>query len=196
MQARMPRNPIKDLRESLGLTQKELAELAGVTTNLVLRNEQFVYAEPSAQILNAMHIEAYNNDVLFPSSLEADYIKAREQLHREFTDDLVTSPFYDQHVKYALDYAIDYWDAQSTVRSPIRMFRESLFENYGLPSSAIKFSIYTGMHPGTLSDIETGKTDWNGAAALKHILRSNLACSNRIIDTLGVVHDQFFMRKV
>jgi transcriptional regulator with XRE-family HTH domain len=194
MQARMPRNPIKDLRESLGLTQKELAAQAGVTPNRVLREEQFVYERPSEKILFALWTAMEESDDAH--HIEGDYLKAREQLHREFTDDLITSPFYDQHVKYALDYAIDYWDALSELRSPVRMFRESLFENYGLPPSAIKFSIYTGMHPGTLSDIETGKTDWNGAAALKHVLRSNLGCNNRIIDTLGVVHDQFFMRKV
>ena len=196
MITRIPRNPIRDLRESLGLTQKELAEHAGVTAQRVLREEQFVYETPSQKIL-----DAFKQDNLAPvdlslDTLVSDYVKARNKLHRDFTEDLVTSPFYIQHAKYALDYVIDYWDALSVLKSPVKMFREALFGNYGLPTSAIKFSIYTGMHPGTLSDIETGKTDWNGAAALKTVLRGNLGLEGAMIETLGILHDQYFVRRV
>lgn len=194
MQARMPRNVIKDLRESLGLTQKDLAELAGVTPQRILREEQFVYVTPSESILKALWSALGESDAAH--SIEGDYVRQRAQLHREFTEDLCTSPFYDTKVQQALDYAVDYWDALSELKSPTRMFRESLFEEYGLPKSAIKFSIYTGMHPGTLSDIETAKTDWSGAAAFTHVLRSNLCVDSKVIELLGKLHDQYFMRKV
>jgi hypothetical protein len=75
------------------------------------------------------------------------------------------------------------------------MFREYLFEHYGLPSSAIKFCQFTGMHPATLSDIETGKTDWSGAGAFKEVLRERLAVSDEHISGLGTIHDSYFIRK-
>ena len=193
MIARIPRNVIKDLRESLGLTQKELAELAGVTPQRVLREEQFVYVTPSDSILAALSDRVLDTDSV---SITDRYVKARNQLHREFTEDLCTSPFYDTNMQHFVNYAVDYWDALSELRSPTRMFRESLFEEYGLPKSAIKFSIYTGMHPGTLSDIETAKTDWAGAAAFIHVLRTNLGVPGSYITQLGILHDQYFMRKV
>lgn len=191
----MPANPIRELRESLGLTQKDLAELAGVTPQRVLREEQYVYELPSEKITNALQ---ERNPSVAPNTLTlvVDYVRNRNQLHRDFSRDLTESPFYEQHLRHAVDYATDYWDALSELRSPTKMFRASLFEQFGLPDSAIKFTIYTGMHPGTLSDIETGKTDWDGAVALKEVFRNALHVPGDLMSVLGILHDQYFMRKV
>lgn len=196
METRLPPNPIRVLRESLGLTQKELAELSHVTPQRVLREEQFIYRTPSEDILGALSVESTaKGEPISTHELISDYVVNREKLHREFTEDLCTSPFYQRNVQDAINFAVDYWDALPTLRSPIMLFRQSLFAHFGLPVSAVKFSTFTGMHPGTLSDIETGKTDWNGAAALVHVLRSNLGLSDRHIQNLGSLHDQYFMRR-
>ena len=191
MITRVPENPIRKLREARHLTQKDLAELAGVTPQRVLREEQFIYASPSEAILTAL-----SENELGQKRLSNDYCIARAQLHLDFREDLVTSPFYEEYVGHCVDHAIDYWDALSELRSPTRLFREQLFEQYGLPPSAVKFSMYTGMHPGTLSDIETGKTDWKGASALIRVLEDSLNVPERHIEQLGILHDQYFMRLV
>lgn len=190
-ETRIPPNPIKIKREKLNLTQKELAHLSNVTPQRVLREEQFIYTQASPDIIASLSEDDNEHD-----DMANEYVVQRMKLHQQFTEDLVTSPFYEEWVGHAVNYAIDYWDALSVVRSPTRLFRESLFEHYCIPNSAVKFSMFTGMHPGTLSDIETGKTDWAGARSLVTILEVNLRVPEAQIQQLGLLHDQFFMRKV
>lgn len=191
MEPRIPKNVIKDLRESIGMTQLELAEAANVTRQRIIREEQFISVEPSDSVLRALS-EKLDID---PLVISRDYRHARERLHTHFYEDLTTSPFYSSRLQDAFLYALDYYDAVSGVRSPTMMFREYLFEHYGLPSSAIKFCQFTGMHPATLSDIETGKTDWDGASALIVILM-RLKMGEGTIDQLGTLHDNYFLRRV
>lgn len=197
MEIRTPPNPIKDLRESFGLTQKALAELADITPQRVLREEQFVYVEPSDSILKALSEFADRRGIdLDVEELAAQYITARSKFQVDFLTDLRSQPFYADTVKRVFEFVLDNYDAQPGVlRSPVRMFRENLFEHFGIPNSAIKFSIYTGMHPGTLSDIETGKTDWDGAGALIDIL-GGIDIPPETIRQLGVLHDNYFVRRV
>ena len=190
----MPPNVIRDLRESLGLTQKDLAELASITPQRVLRDEQFIYITPADSVVRALSERLEDTS---EQSIIDRYVKARSKMHRLFTDDLTTSPFYQDRVNDAVNYAIDHYDDKpGDLQSPTKMFRWILFEHYGLPSSAIKFSQFTGMHPGTLSDIETGKIDWSAADLFIHVLKSNLAVSDKHIAMLGRLHDNYFIRKV
>lgn len=192
MEPRIPDNVIRDLRTSAGLTQKELAKRASVTPGRVLREEQFLYVEPSPRIVSALS-EIFSKQFK-PEEIVQDYVTAREKMHQHFYDDLVTSPDYLAQLARAVDYAVDYFD-EGHLRPPTMLFREHLFEAYGLPTSAIKFCQFTGMHAGTLSDIETGKTDWNGADALRGIyLRMGMTYD--MIRHLGTVHDSFFLRRV
>lgn len=47
-------NPIKELRNQLGLTQQDLANLAGISQQGVLRYEQSLYEEPSDKLVNTL----------------------------------------------------------------------------------------------------------------------------------------------
>lgn len=192
MEPRVPDNVIRDLRTSAGLTQKELAELAGVTPGRVLREEQFVYVEPSPAIVRALS-EKFEQGVS-PREIVADYVASRERMHQDFFDDMVLSDNHLNALARSVDYAVDYYD-QGAMKPPTKLFREHLFQHYGLPDSAIKFSQYTGMHPGTLSDMELGKVPWEGCDAfIKILLRMGTTYS--LIRNLGVVHDDFFVKRV
>lgn len=47
-------NPIKELRNQLNLTQSDLADLSGVSSQGILRYEQSLYEEPSSRIVDAL----------------------------------------------------------------------------------------------------------------------------------------------
>lgn len=47
-------NPLKTTRRLYGLTQTEVAELAGIGKNAVMRYEQGLYVEPSMKIINVL----------------------------------------------------------------------------------------------------------------------------------------------
>ena len=192
MEPRVPANIIKELRESKGITQAQLAEHTGVSRQRIIREEQFLSVEPSNEVVIAL---ASGLDV-DPLDISKKYRAAREKMHTNFTEDLTTSPFYQSRVRDAFNYATDYFDALSEIRSPTRLFREYLFEHYGLPSSAIKFCQFTGMHPATLSDIETAKTDWLGCDSLISVFSHNLDVPHELIQQLGTLHDNYFMRRV
>ena len=192
MEPRVPANIIKELRESKGITQAQLAEYTGVSRQRIIREEQFLSVEPSDAVVHAL---ARGLDV-DPLDISKKYRSARERMHENFTEDLTTSPFYQSRVRGAFDYALDYYDGLSEIRSPTRLFRECLFEHYGLPNSAIKFCQFTGMHPATLSDIETAKTDWLGCDALISVLTHNLKVPYELVEQLGTLHDNYFMRRV
>ena len=192
MEPRIPDNVIRDLRTSAGLSQKELAELAGVTPGRVLREEQFVYERPSPAILQALS-EKFEKQFK-PDEIVADYLACRERMHQDFYDDMVLSDNHLGALARAVDYAVDYYDV-GAMKAPTRLFREHLFQHYGLPDSAIKFTQYTGMHPGTLSDIELGKVPWEGCDAfIKVLLRMGM--TYYLIRNLGVVHDDYFVKRV
>lgn len=48
-------NPLKFARESLGMSQKELADYAGMTPGAVLKYEQGLYEEPSVTLVEALN---------------------------------------------------------------------------------------------------------------------------------------------
>ena len=192
MEPRIPDNVIRDLRTSAGLSQKELAELAGVTPGRVLREEQFVYEKPSPAILQALS-EKFEKQFK-PEEIVQDYVFNRDRMHQQFFDDMVMSENHLGVLAQCVDYAVDYYDIGG-MKPPTKLFREHLFQHYGLPDSAIKFSQYTGMHPATLSDIELGKVPWEGCDAfIKVLLRMGMTYS--LIRNLGTVHDDYFVKRV
>lgn len=192
MEPRIPDNVIRDLRTSAGLSQKELAELAGVTPGRVLREEQFVYEKPSPAILQALS-EKFEKQFK-PEEIVQDYVFNRDRMHQQFFDDMVMSENHLGVLAQCVDYAVDYYD-QGGMKPPTKLFREHLFQHYGLPDSAIKFTQYTGMHPATLSDIELGKVPWEGCDAfIKVLLRMGMTYS--LIRNLGTVHDDYFVKRV
>jgi transcriptional regulator with XRE-family HTH domain len=192
METRIPKNVIRQTRLSLGMTQEELAQLAGISRQRLIREEQFISVDPSDAVVKALSVRS--NDLTSVDIIRR-YQKSRTRLLAQFSEDLVSSPFYQDRVSDAFNYALDYFDALPVLRSPTKMFREYLFEHYGLPTSAIKFCQFTGMHPATLSDIETGKTDWKGATALINVLSDRLAISKQHLSGLGTIHDSYFIRK-
>ena len=192
MEPRIPDNVIRDLRTSAGLSQKELAELAGVTPGRVLREEQFVYERPSPAILQALS-EKFEKQFK-PEEIVQDYVFNRDRMHQQFFDDMVMSENHLGVLARCVDYAVDYYDDKNVYRSPTKLFREHLFQHYGLPDSAIKFTQYTGMHPATLSDIELGKVPWEECDAFRKIMLK-LGCTYDMLRNLGVIHDEFFLKR-
>lgn len=77
------RNPLRLLREAAGETVSSMAELAGVTTQLVIWNEQGVYASPSPRYLQQLLEYSPAGDYhTSPDALTRDYY-AFQKLTRE-----------------------------------------------------------------------------------------------------------------
>jgi hypothetical protein len=103
---------------------------------------------------------------------------------------LLMAQDYMAIVAHAINHAIDYYEP---TKPPVKLFREYLFDHYGLPLSAIKFCRYTGLHPATLSEIETGKVDWPSTGlAFKEVLR-RLELSKDQLAILGRAHDNYYL---
>lgn len=148
---------LKRLRKEAGLTEQELADLAGITRHAVLRNEQMLYTRPSTEIVNCLSdlTDTHPQDIL--EDYDADRIG---RIH-------LTSTMLSKHRPSTL---AEIADVQSVCErllsaanhpavgkniSPFQHFREALFSYYNLPTSRIQFCIHLCLHPAVVTRYET-----------------------------------------
>lgn len=74
----LQQNPLKEARLELNLTQSQLAGLADITPNALIKYEQGLYPEPSLKIITAL-VEAADGDLLYSTRLFNSYYDWRAQ---------------------------------------------------------------------------------------------------------------------
>lgn len=184
---------VEKLRKQLSLTQRELAATSGVTRQTILKVEQFLLPNlPSnvAKALSAYLTSQAAPNYSPPDILQQIYLSERKAHIEDFTETLSANPFYKARIGEALNYAMDHFD-NLMEESPVKHFREYLFNRSELPTSAIKFCYYTGMHPAVLSRTESGKIFWASCLMLQDVLAEVLVIPPDVIDDLGELHDSW-----
>lgn len=133
-------NPFKSLRISLGLSQKEIADQIGITSQVVLRNEQGLYTTPNVQIMTVLLREAHSRGII-------------KHTYHSLTE------AYDTWVKdvrhtngYIFNRPITFKLGHRPVAHPFRIWRES----FGF--SRIGFCKLLALHPSIVQSYEEGRT--------------------------------------
>lgn len=181
-------NLVKHLRESAHLSHKELAEKCGVSTQVVLRTEQFLYPKLSHKI--SSQLPGLSGYQITPVGLEAIYLRQRRHHVREFGKWITDAVDYRTILSRSLAHAEAHHNSR---KSPIECFRVCLFEHYGLPASQIKFCSSTGLHPYLLSQVEKGKISWEQSKQLREVLSEVLDLTNSQIRILGALQDAYYL---
>lgn len=132
-------NPIRSLRRSFNLTQRSLAEQAGISPTAVLRYEQGLYEEVSGKIVTALAehdpIEAARIPSKYRSWRNAHQVAA----HKFFEPLPALAVLSDEH--------------------PFVTFRRSITTRAVGKDSRISFCILLAIHPSVVLDYEAGKQE-------------------------------------
>lgn len=136
-------NPLKRIRTSLGISQKKLAELAQVTPQSVLKYEQGLYQEPSANIITALLSEAEEQGT--PFSLT--------ELYKDYADWRVTHQKAQQWIFdriYSLPISAD--------EHPFKTFRKKLYNPISPEGYSVQgFAVLLALHPATVTEYDSGR---------------------------------------
>lgn len=181
-------NLVKHLRETAHLSHKDLAIKCGVSTQVVLRTEQFLYPTMSPAI--AKVLPALSGYQIQPGALQAVYLRQRSQHIREFGVWLQDAVDYRSTISKALAHAEEHYHPR---KSPVEYFRTFVFEHYGLPNSRIKFCASTGVHPFLLSQVEHGRISWEQSKQLRTALADVMDLQQSQIRALGTMQDAFYL---
>ena len=191
-------NVVKDLRQQAGLTQQQLAKLAGVTTLYVIRAEQFLHPnlDKLSRVLASVNGQD-SQDSMTAHQIEDTYVAQREdhvsRTRALFYDD----PRHESRVARALDYALnEFTPPVGLLREerqklhPFTLFREYLFDQYELPTSQIKFAAYTGVHPAALSALENSYSTIETDSPVAKMLTNTLLLDVNQLALLQVMCDR------
>lgn len=180
-------NVVKDIRTAVGMTQKELAEAAGLSTLTVLRSEQYLYVDlPTPLDTVLAHLE---NAGRSPVEIATSYSKGRNMQLKVNSDAITSNPYYRSRVRAGINYATDNFltvDQASLMEDnsnhPFVLFRTYLFAAFDLPTSQIQFCLFTGMNPAVQAKFES--YDSNFPDTLKNSLSLILDLTNAELATL------------
>ena len=181
-------NVVRDIRSVANMTQKELADLAGVSPLFVLRAEQYLHVALSDRLATALS-EIDSAGRLTSQIMEA-YVNGRSMQLRINGSMLTQNPYFHQRVKAALDYATDnFLNADQALhesdKHPFFLFRTYLFTAFDLPTSQIKFANFTGIHPTVIANLEMYKGSMEHS--IKRALSVVLDMSPEEIATLQIM---------
>lgn len=186
-------NIVREIRKRADITQKELANLAGLSTLFILRAEQFLHVELSKPL--SVALASIDPDNRSAEDISLVYFKGR-LLQLKFNSDMMTSsPYYRIRVSKAMNYAVDHSlnsdQAKASKDShshPFALFRTHLFTAFDLPTSQIKFCVFTGVHPTVIAALESYSTGLLDSVATA--LSIVLDLSQAEIDTLKYMCEQ------
>lgn len=139
---------IKELRRDLGITQEDLAVNSGVTRDYIVKLEEVIYAEPSFFVVNYLSNQSGVKASEIFTQYRTDYVSK----HSNFEVLIKNNP-----VPFNYQAAVDLLDSNYSGKHPHVLFRELLFAHFGLPTSQVKYSKFTGVHPSTVSKYELTK---------------------------------------
>lgn len=170
-------NIVKRIRMRNNVTQEHLAELAGLSTLFVIRAEQSLHNslnDDLAKVLSFLSGLAEDN----PDALKETYVQEKQERIDYLIAYLTGDPFFPHRVRIALEYAVENYSpvgeihipAERRLHHPFYLFRTSLFKAYDLPTSQIKFSTLTGLHPATINALENRQASIEPGGAVEGIL--------------------------
>lgn len=186
-------NIVRDIRKRTDTTQKDLASLAGLSNLFILRAEQFLHVELSPTL--SVALSSIDPDSRSAAQISELYTAGRLQHLRVNSSIMVTNPYYRVRVRNALNYAMDNSLNSDQARAsvdkfshPFSLFRTHLFTAFDLPTSQIKFCVFTGVHPTVLASLE--KYEATIEDSIHRALSEVLDLSEAEIKTLKLMCDQ------
>ena len=138
---------MKEYRQSAGLTVDELAELAGVTHDLVIKFETAVFTTASPPIVEAL----CEKGGFSASEILDDYIAQRAanaSLMANLVESNAPPPWQEIATKLCRPLS---------TKHPHQQLREWLFDYYGLTTSAYYYCRAMGIPHSSLHKYESGK---------------------------------------
>lgn len=182
---------LRDIRLKAEMPQQELAHRANVTPGVVLKMEQFILNKVPLSVIRVLETFNIFDPDLADKDLQEVYAWERQAFIDTFFERFALND-YTEHFERASRYANQY-TRLSADGHPVRLFRQHLSEDLGIPASQIKFCMYTGFHPATLSNIESGKCTWRECSSFIEILKQ-MRVPDHIIVSLGHLNDYYFLR--
>lgn len=170
---------VERVRRAANLTQRGLAERAGLSVLYVIRAEQFIpqtLGHDLARALSNVTSEVYTEPST-ASHIEYEYHIDRTANLAFYKHQLVSHPAHIDFVETALGYALDHYTAGvgdrrgARLSHPLCLFRTKLMSLHDWPTSAIKFNQFFGLHASILSTIETRKDTIERNSATFNVLR-------------------------
>ena len=150
-------NTISRYRKDANLTEAQLATLAGVSRDYIVKLEQTVYTTPSGRILEVLSDLCYTT----PQEILTEYLE--EWNKKSETIELITDwPVLVDEWKNAMVTA----DAH-----PHILLRHIIAKRVGLAGSQIKWAKWGSIHPAILSKYELGKTTRLPESVKAHLQR-------------------------
>lgn len=167
-------NPLKKLRNKYSVTQYELANLAGVSPQAVVKYEQGLYQDPSDKIVDALiKIAAdHNEDITFLSVYDAyqSWRLTHQRAQRWRFDELRTIPYRkNEH--------------------PFVSLRRAVGHGYTCQG----FAVLLALHPATVSNYNSGRV-----RVMPSIIREALeraGCRGSLINEVDTFGQHYFDRK-
>ncbi len=163
-------SPIKEVRQRHGISQIELASLADMSAQAVMRYEQSVYDKISLKLAQAL------------ADLEqcpVGEIEVRYDLHRHevqvYANLTITPP-----LRIALG------------EHPFETFRKDVMRAKGLKESRMAFCILLAIHPAVVSEYDSGRT--RQMPALIDRALNNAGMPYALIETLNTFGELWYER--
>lgn len=137
----MTQNPIKEARESLGLSQTDLANLSCVSRRYIIQLEQLIPESPPLDVL----IILTQGD--HPEALARAYARAYREKVQPVLDAVQRSP---NRVQWDdINYTIPFLKVNAHM-----WLRRSACRAFNLPTSQIKYCTFTKVRPSVLQSYE------------------------------------------
>ena len=183
-------NILKDILLSVEMTQRELAEEAGLSTLAILRSEQYLYVDLMGSL--ALALSRIDPEGRTTTEIESSYAKGRKMQLKVNSDAITTNPYFRSRIRAGIDYATDHFQTvdQATLvddnsHHPFALFRTYLFAAFDLPTSQIQFCLFTGINPAVLAKFES--YDSNFPDTVKEALSFILDMRSDEIATLELI---------
>ena len=184
-----PLNPIKELRNRLDLTQQDLANLAGISQQGVLRYEQSLYEEPSDKLVDTLCTELalrglsptndpelgeYLGSWSTPTDLRNSIIRRYQENRLQIQQDAAYLFRYSHPVtRFANEHPFETWRAK-VLDSRSRM----------------RFCILLAVHPSVVAEYEKGKRRYIPRSLRE--AHSNAGVGNNLLTDLDYAGSIFY----
>lgn len=166
-------NPIKELRRKHNLTQRSLAEQAGISPTAVLRYEQGLYEHVSMKIVNALSEYDELEGVVLPGRYDLWRFKTQRDAAKFFTPLPSLAVNLTEH--------------------PFTTFRRTITTRAVGKDSRISFCILLAIHPSVVLDYEAGKQEH-----MPNLIRNalfNAGLTLQYIDSLSQLGGVYYDRR-
>lgn len=154
-------NTITRYRKDANLTEAQLATLAGVSRDYIVKLEQTVYTTPSGRILEVLSDLCYTT----PSEILTEYTA-------EWNEKSLVIPLIEDW-----EVLVDEWKNARLVSDahPHILLRHIIAKRVGLAGSQIKWAKWGSIHPAILSKYELGKTTRLPESIKDHLKRLGMS---------------------